>query len=512
MTIFSKEFRSRYILFGVCLIVLLGATLAPFGGDVIGMDSSAYIYVAKQVLAGRHAYLDALDHKGPFLYLIDAAGMFLAGGNFVGIWVLELLALSTAAVSIHKLLLLYFPARQSLLGTISALLFLCPVLNGGNVTEEWALPFICATTYFCARSVKNGLALSRAQLALIGVSFTLVLLIKLTLVAAWGGLWIAVLLKTLQSEKADAPAGAGELVAREWVPALSASAFAALAAALAFLPFLVYFLLTRTLGDFWYGAFYFNLFEYKFTATGGGTLLWFLKKNTVLFALPLTGCLLFAFSRKDRGGAISLGLFFSVCACLVGGTFSYYLIICAPFFAIGFAHLFAIAGNLSERFAPVTGSVLVAAAFLFINAVYFPYETRNLLRNYSDLEFQPSRCRFVPNERRAKMARIREIVESNTTPADKILVRGYASYIYLHTRRECAGAFPYPLINSSRVQQDYATGAAKLLPKLILQGTGVQSTADMVSLGALLSEKYRPLPTGYPDVEAWLLSPEGGKQ
>ena len=53
--------------------------LNPFVSNAVpGQDSSVFIYVGNILKRGLMPYKDTFDHKGPLLYLLEYAGLFIS--------------------------------------------------------------------------------------------------------------------------------------------------------------------------------------------------------------------------------------------------------------------------------------------------------------------------------------------------------------------------------------------------------------------------------------------------
>jgi hypothetical protein len=509
-----KRIPSVIILFFACLFVLLQSTFTPGGKEIAGMDASAYIYAAKVALDGGQLYKDVVDHKGPFLYLVNILALGLSGGRYIGIWFAEVLSLFVASLFMYKTARLYAAKSYALVGTLGALLFICPLLTGGDVTEEWALPFISMAAFIFTNYLKNTsrkigardtdgsesfaatadstatvkdtyVAFSVSHLAILAVCFVLVFLTKPTLVAAWGGFGAAVLLKWILEKQF-----------REMFRCLGL--LAAFSAA-ALIPFFLYFYFTNTLSEAWYCIFQFNLFEYKFTSTDSVGFL--LRKNWLLLFVPFLGAAGLLFSKKDTCAGVFLALLTTAFACSLGGGFGYYLIVLAPLFAVTLAYFY----ERIVTFPLLKSHKTLACVAVFFVCNLFPFlaHFRGVWHNYTGDDFQISTLSFISNDGRGMMDRLKDVIEKHSSPDDTILVRGYATYVYLHAERKCAGRFPYPLIGSSWVNENYAADAAKNKPRLIIQGNGVRSVWDLVRLDSLLNSDYKQLESGIADVEVW---------
>src|SRR6266508_2330841 len=91
--------RSR-VATGTLLAVLSAVILwssAPPVQRIPRRDSSVFLYIGEQILAGQLPYRDIWDHKGPVIYYLNALGLYLAGGSRWGVWALEFLSLFAAA-------------------------------------------------------------------------------------------------------------------------------------------------------------------------------------------------------------------------------------------------------------------------------------------------------------------------------------------------------------------------------------------------------------------------------
>jgi hypothetical protein len=124
--------------FSLLLAVL---TVAPNLTSVTpGRDSGVFLYVGSQILEGEAPYLEVWDHKGPLMYLINAAAVWMDPGGEAGIWLLEIVALGLSGILLSALLRRRLGVGASLVALglfYGGTLF---VLRPGNYTEEFAMP------------------------------------------------------------------------------------------------------------------------------------------------------------------------------------------------------------------------------------------------------------------------------------------------------------------------------------------------------------------------------------
>ena len=169
-------------------IVLIAAgillPLSPIYRPVPSDDPSVYLTVAQRILDGGIPYRDAWDHKQPLTFFIFALGQAITPHSLWGMWLIELLFLSTAGVFGLRLMEKLAPRPVGFLSSALALLALTPILWGYSL-EELALPFQVLSLYalghiLTAKRESDHLAFY----ALIGVLTGVCFFLKQSLVAA----------------------------------------------------------------------------------------------------------------------------------------------------------------------------------------------------------------------------------------------------------------------------------------------------------------------------------------
>ncbi|MCS6995323.1 MAG: hypothetical protein N2117_06450 [Anaerolineales bacterium] len=105
------------------------------------LDNGYYLYIGQQIVAGKTPYVEMWESKPPGIFYVNALGLWLARGSRWGVWALEFLALFGAAALSYALLRPMYGLFPALAGTLTALWGVSNVLQGGNLTEEYSLPF-----------------------------------------------------------------------------------------------------------------------------------------------------------------------------------------------------------------------------------------------------------------------------------------------------------------------------------------------------------------------------------
>lgn len=141
----SVSAREAYTLLAHLLLALLAFAviiqIGPHIEEAPRVDSSIFVYIGDRVLEGAIPYRDVWDHKGPLIYYIDAIGLAVADGSRWGVWFMELAAVVSAALISFSLFKRAFGVWPALFASTLFVLELRLVLDKGNLTEEYALPF-----------------------------------------------------------------------------------------------------------------------------------------------------------------------------------------------------------------------------------------------------------------------------------------------------------------------------------------------------------------------------------
>lgn len=188
----KKEGGNQILLIdvGVCLSVsILSATffsLYPLANDYPLTDSSVFIYIGKRMIQGEVPYKDLFDHKGILLYFIQYVGLIISKNNYVGIWGIEVLNLFVTAIILYKISSLLTKDRMIRYLSVMATIVICGLqcYEGGNLTEEYALPWISYALYIFLKYFRN-FKYCFGDIVGLGISFAVVSLLRVNMVAVW---------------------------------------------------------------------------------------------------------------------------------------------------------------------------------------------------------------------------------------------------------------------------------------------------------------------------------------
>jgi hypothetical protein len=244
--IFKKLLTAPLGIWIVVFCILLSAAMLyafspAHAGRVPGHDSGIFLYFGKRINAGDIPFLNLWDHKPPLVFYIDALGLQLAGGSVWGVWGLELLSLAISTLLCFLLLRYTANLTVTLFVLISMILNLPLLLEGGNLTEEFALPLIFGAMIIFLFSIKNHKP--RLHGFLLGVFLSLAIMLKQTTIGVWiaiFGLWVL------------------EFLWMKQTPPWRLILWMLVGFCTATIPWLIYFGANHALGDFWSVAYAFN--------------------------------------------------------------------------------------------------------------------------------------------------------------------------------------------------------------------------------------------------------------
>lgn len=184
-TIVERVWEKLYIA-GVVLGVLLPSS--PLNMPLTFRDSGVFLYVGWRILNGELPYRDIWDHKPPIIFYVNALGLALGNGSRWGVWFLEFIALFLAAFIGFHLIKRIFGTHPAILSTFLWLFILVFLLQGGNLTTEYALPLQFAALWLVQTAEKS--SYPYRHWFLVGLLGGVAFFTKQTAI----GIWIAIVL------------------------------------------------------------------------------------------------------------------------------------------------------------------------------------------------------------------------------------------------------------------------------------------------------------------------------
>ena len=397
------------------------------------LDSGYYLYIGQQILQGKIPYLDFWESKPPGIFYINAFGLLLGRGTRWGVWALELASiLASAAIGFAVIRRRYgfFPA---LFGAIAWLWGIQGVLQGGNLTEEYALPFNFAAILFFVFAIES--PQKRLYPFLIGITFAGSFLLR----ANNTGVQVALVLAWILYA----------LLQREHRPLIFRLLWSGLGVLFVLGPTALFLLWQGSLAEMIDAALLFNFY----LSEGGKDLLAGLVAGFGFIGVPagfaLLGYLLLAIlaPKRDLWTLFLLILFplEVVLSSLSGRGYPHYYITWMPVLALLSAHLLAglpgLCAALDARRAWAVFGILVVAIVLLS----------------TPLAGMAASLRQVATDRQQGIEmddRVAAYLRKNTEAEDSVLVwGGRLVYNYMSRRESPSSVLFYPLLVDSPISE-----------------------------------------------------------
>lgn len=186
----NTEKTNRIVDISFCVtIAFIAATffsLFPLTKTYTYADSSVFIYIGKMMKNGLVPYRDLFDHKGIWLYLIQYLGLVLGERGAIGIWILEVIHMIFTTWFMYKVAEMFSRDRIVKYIAVIAIVVMCgmKVYEGGNLTEEYALPWIAFALYIFLKYFKDE-KYEIKEIVWLGIGFAVVALLRVNMIAVW---------------------------------------------------------------------------------------------------------------------------------------------------------------------------------------------------------------------------------------------------------------------------------------------------------------------------------------
>lgn len=179
-------------LFILSLYLSLQSHFMPFSDFNLGHDAGIFAYIGLGMKRGLVLYTQLWENKGPLLYIINFFGILIS--QRYGIFIIELLTIFTAVIFAYKTARFLSGKIISIVSVTYTFLVIIPVLERGNLSEEYALPFICAGIYLLSRFYFQNYTLKLHQCFCSGAMFAGAFLLRANLVAAFAAFGFVIII------------------------------------------------------------------------------------------------------------------------------------------------------------------------------------------------------------------------------------------------------------------------------------------------------------------------------
>lgn len=341
----QSNYFSYLLLFLFTLIFLAVCSFAtsPLSGGYAA-DSATFIMLGKMLLAGKTPYIDYFDHKGPMVIFIEAFGQLLSSNDRLGVFILQVISLTIAEIFIYKTARFFVSRINSLTIALVCLVFLRFTIEGGNLTEEYSLPFTSVSIWLTVRYYITGTnRVTPVHLFILGLCSAVLFWSRLNNmgITVACSLFIFICYALNKDRK-----GIIQLIL--WL---------ALGFLFVSIPIIIYFISVDALSEMIDAAF---LFNFRYIGTGSdespfgspvSAFFYILKGWTPFIALIAGTSAIYYISRDKKIMLLSvLLLFIGYITTHIGAAYYHYMTLNMPILALGMAYcLYSITCNTSRK-------------------------------------------------------------------------------------------------------------------------------------------------------------------
>lgn len=349
----KKENKHGEFVFYTLMIIAVFVFLCVFSvytsplTKLQGNDAAFFRLVGQGMTKGMLPYRDFFDMKGPYLFLVEYISQCICYGR-TGCFIyqcLNLIAVFCLLDRIHRIAAPKLGYIKRFLLCLPYVWIMAATFQGGNLTEEFSLPFILLCVYCAIRYLYTGLSQAHpARYGLIyGACFGIITFIRITNAVTICALVLYILIRLIISKN---------------YKSIFQNALAFIAGfLLASAPAVIYCLYNGIFTEmidcvFLFGATY---------AGEDGMINWFfLKVNKLVFVLPLLLPLILCFASAYKNRAIQhlviLDTLFLALTLSMGRSYPHYFTLLIPHVALG---LFLIAHNIESSYSAKTSKYTI---------------------------------------------------------------------------------------------------------------------------------------------------------
>lgn len=168
--------------FIVGIVFGFNSSFHPWRDGNLGIDSSVFSTIAFMMDKGYVPYKDSFDHKGPIIYILNWCGNRI--DRFGGLWTIEVLVLFITFFLIYKIACMQCNEFSSIVVVLISASLLFEYYQGGNFTEEYAMPCIAAAIYIFLDYINNA-RISKKRLIISGMCLGIVLMLRPNMISIW---------------------------------------------------------------------------------------------------------------------------------------------------------------------------------------------------------------------------------------------------------------------------------------------------------------------------------------
>jgi len=427
----------RRLILAAWMIILILSELSNPLLSYPGRDGGIFLYIGGLILKGKIPYLDAWENKGPLVFYINAAGLYLADGSRWGVWLVEWIFLLGAAWAGYAAVSRTMGPIAAAICTFVWLSAAGNVLQGGNFTEEYALLFTFVTVWAYLKSLEG--PKSRYFALLVGGCLGSNLLLRPNLVGMQAAVMAAYAVLAIRS--------------REWRILFGRLGLIALGGAAVLVPTLVFFALHGALQEMIDVVILFN-YQYSdgisLTRVLDGVSAAFAGLGGIFIACAAAGYGMSVLFISRRGALQDVhGQFLLLpligwpleagLSSLSGRNYLHYFIGWPPYLGLLSAWLITIlSGARAARLGRFVEVLLLLLALPALTTV-------GVWRGYGEIL---TRSRLAPGASLEYRDPVASYVRAHTSPGEEVFIWGFRPIVNFASDRDSPVSFlPYPLVH-----------------------------------------------------------------
>jgi hypothetical protein len=464
------------IAFGLVMVascVCMLSPLNPLSKGISGTDSSVFLTIAKGMIAGKQPYIDFFDHKGPLIYFIDALGLYIAG--FMGVWLLELLSMCVSVFFAYKTARFFGNKLAAFAGTAFAFVVLTDFFEGGNLTEEYVLPFIFISLYLFTRYYFTMADPGIISIIVSGACFGFSLLLRPNMFAVWVSFCIVISIQ--------------KILQRDFGGVLRDILFFISGLVIVLLPVFLYLKYTRSFDEFIKQCLLFNAVYSSSDATIFALVKSFIKAvNRAL--LPVMIAFIWILKRpriiRHYGFCIAyaLSLFLSFLLIALPRRYpEHYYIVLVPLFVPPLVFCFT---WLIKLFSSIKSAFIRYGAAILMFCIFFNGQIFSIRNQYKS---------NILTDDKSYFRQLGYIINANVADKEKISVLGNQCAVYLFTDANSVSKYIYqfpPAIIMPEILNEYLSDMNYKKPFLIIipLDSGYAFAGEFSPVFSIIDDEY----------------------
>lgn len=443
MNIDNTKLKKIFLSITFCLllafVLCLLSPLNPFLQKYYGTDSMVFQYNALAMKNGMLPYVDFFDHKGILLYVINLIGIII--NKKIGIWIIEFIFMFFTLIYSKKTLSLFTKNEKTKYFVLLLVIMTLSIsFEGGNLTEEYYLPFAIISQYIFCKYLLNKSTKS-IEIIFLGFAFAVVCLLRINMIGLWGVYVLIILIKLF--------------IEKKYKDIFKYMGLFILGLLIIFIPTFTYMISNNIFGAFIDSYLIFNL-KYSSVSLFDKYNSFIYFSSILIVLVALVSNMLFLFNKNNFNKNILIANMLSLIVNLVaislsGKTYMHYAMVLIPNLLIPYI-LLLIYFSKNEKMK------FIILLYLII------YILKPSITSYID------NLKFIKSYDNSEYLNTADYIKNNTSEKDKISIFGNKNILYVLSNRYSASKYSYqtPIIDyDKKIFEEYVNDISINKPKII---------------------------------------------